>query len=49
MPEFIKNILRSGRKCLIISNEEIKVCMRIVRSLEEFGLFIKGVTKTIEN
>ena len=23
--------------------------MKIVRSLEEFGLFIKGVTKTIEN
>lgn len=49
MPEFIKKFLRSGTKSLIISNEEIKVCMKIVRSLEEFGLFIKGVTKIIEN
>ena len=34
---------------LIISNEEINVIMRIVRSLKEFGLLIKGDSKTIKN
>ena len=34
---------------LIISNEEINVIMRIVRSLKESGLLIKGDSKTIKN
>ena len=52
-----KKIFESGRpSCLalrtttlIISNEEINVIMRIVRSLKEFGLLIKGDSKTIKN
>ena len=32
----------------IISNEEINI-MKIVKSLEESGLLIKGVSKTIKN
>ena len=33
---------------LIISNEEMNI-MKIVKSLEESGLLIKGVSKTIKN
>ena len=33
---------------LIISNEEVKDVMKIIKSLEESGLLIKGVNTTIE-
>ena len=33
---------------LIIPNEEINI-MKIVKSLEEFGLLIKGISSTIRN
>ena len=34
---------------LIILNEETKGIMEIVRSIEELGLFLKGLNKTIGN
>ena len=34
---------------LITRNEEINNIMNIVKSLEESGLFIKGVSETIKN
>ena len=34
---------------LTISNEELYDIIKIVKSLEESGLLIKGVSKTIEN
>ena len=34
---------------LIISNEEVKDIMKIVRSLEESGLLIKSVSESIKN
>ena len=34
---------------LIISNEEINDIIKIVKSLEESGLLIKGVSKTMKN
>ena len=34
---------------LIISNIEMEDFMKIVKSLEEYGLLIKGVSKTIRN
>ena len=34
---------------LIISNEEMNDLMKIIKSLEEFGLLIKGVSETIKN
>ena len=34
---------------LIISNEEMNDIMKIVKSLEESGLSIKGVSETIKN
>ena len=34
---------------LIISNNEIKVIIKIVKSLEDSGLLLDGVTKTVQN
>ena len=34
---------------LIISNEEMEYIMKIVKSLEESGLLIKGFSETIKN
>ena len=39
----------SGITTLIISNEGINNIKEIVKWLEEFGLLIKGVSKTIKN
>ena len=38
-----------GMTTLIISNEEMNDTMKIVKSLKESGLLIKGVSKTINN
>ena len=34
---------------LIISNDEINDIAKIVKSLEDFGLLLKGVTETVQN
>ena len=34
---------------LIISNEEMNDIIKIVKSLKQFGLLIKGVSETIKN
>ena len=34
---------------IVISNEEMNDIMKIVKSLEESGLLIKGVSKAIKN
>ena len=39
----------SGNTTLKISNEEINDIIKIVQSLEESGLLMKGVTETIKN
>ena len=39
----------SGNTALIISSEEMNDIMKIVKSLEESGLLIKGVSETIKN
>ena len=42
-----KKILGSGNKItLIISNDEINI-IKIVKSLEDSGLLLKGVTETV--
>ena len=43
-----KEIFKSGTT-LIISNEEMNDIMKIVKSLEESGLLIKGVSETTKN
>ena len=42
-----KKIHGSGTTTLIISNEEMNDIMKIVQSLEDSNIFLKGVTKTI--
>ena len=55
MQEYIKKILGSGynhpshNTTLIISNDEIEDIMKIIKSLEDFGLLLKGVTETVQN
>ena len=41
--------LASRTTALIISNEEMENTMKIVRSLGESALIIKGISKTIKN
>ena len=42
-------MLRSGFTTLIISNEEMNDIMKIVNSLEESRLLIKGISETVKN
>ena len=47
-----KQILGSGHNnttTLIISNDEIEDIIKIVKSLEDSGLLLKGVTETVQN
>ena len=44
-----KKIYGSGTTALIIMNDEMNDIMKIVKSLEEFGLLIKGVSETTKN
>ena len=48
-----KKILGSGHNnnttTLIISNDEIEDIIKIVKSLEDSGLLLKGVTETVQN
>ena len=44
-----KKIYESGTAALIISNEEMVDIMKMVNSLEETGLLIKGISETIKN
>ena len=49
MREYIKKILGSGNRTLIISNDKMEETIKIVRSLEDSGLLLKGVTETVHN
>ena len=49
MQEYIKKILGSGNTTLIISNDEIHDIIKIVKSLEDSGLLLKGVTEAVQN
>ena len=52
MQEYIKKILGSGHNInitLIISNDEINDIIKIVKSLEDSDLLLKGVTETVQN
>ena len=44
-----KNILGPGTVILVFSNEDLNDIMKIVKSLEESSLLIKGVSETIGN
>ena len=44
-----KKILGSGNTTLIMSDDEMKDIIRMVKSLEDSGLLLKGVSETIQN
>ena len=44
-----KKILGSGNTTLIISNEEMGYIIKLVESLEDSGVLLDGVTKTVQN
>ena len=44
-----KKVLRSIKATLIISNDEIEYVIKIVKSLEDPGLLLKGVSERIQN
>ena len=44
-----KKMLEYGFTTLIISNEEMNDILNIVKSLEESGLLIEGISETIKN
>ena len=39
----------SGNTTLIISNKDIEDLIKIVKSLEDSGLLLKGVTESVQN
>ena len=47
--EIHKKILRSGNATLIISNKDMEDLVKIVKSLEDSGLLLKGVTESVQN
>ena len=44
-----KKMLGSGTTILIISNDEMNDIIKIVKSLEDSGVLLKGVSETIQN
>ena len=44
-----KKMLGSGATTLIISNDEMNDILKIVKSLEDSGLLLKGVSETIQH
>ena len=48
-PAIQKKILESGNATLTISNDEIGDITKIVKSYEDSGLLLKGVTETVQN
>ena len=44
-----KKMLGSGTTTLIISNDEMDDILKIVKSLEDSGLLLKGVSETIQH
>ena len=44
-----KKVLGSGAKTLIISNDEVHDILKIVKSLENSGVLLKGVSETLQH
>ena len=47
--EVLKRILGSGKTTLIISNDEMDDILKRVKSLENSGLLLNGVSETIQH
>ena len=48
-PGIHKKIFRSGNATLIISNKDMEDLIKIVKSLENSGLLLNGVTESVKN
>ena len=48
-PGIHKNVLGSGTITLRISNDEMEHVIKIVKSLQDSGLLLKGVSETVQN
>ena len=46
---YILKILESGNTTLIISNKDMEDLIKRVKSLEDSGLLLKGVTESVQN
>ena len=44
-----QKIYRSGTTALIISNKEMEDIIKMIKSIEESGLQMKGISERIEN
>ena len=44
-----KKMFWSGNTTLIVSNDKMNIITKIIKSLEESSLLIKGVSETIKN
>ena len=44
-----KKVFRSGMTTLVISNGGMDDIIKIIKSLDQSGLLIKGISKTIKN
>ena len=44
-----KKIYGSGTTTLVISNEEMNDITKIIKDLEDLGILLKGITKTVKN
>ena len=50
MQEYIKKILGSGNTTtVIISNKDVEDLIKIVKSLEDSGILLKGITESVQN
>ena len=49
MEVFKKKMLRSGATTLIISNDEMDYILKIVKSLENSGVLLNGVSEKIHH
>ena len=49
MQECIKILGSGNTTTLVISNDEMKDIIKIVKSLDDFGLLLEGVTETVQN
>ena len=45
----LKKVIGSRNRALTISNDELEDIIKIVRSLEDSGLLLKGLTETVQN
>ena len=49
MREYIQKFLPSGHNTTVLSNDEMEDILKVVKSPEDSGLLLEGVTETMKN